>query len=294
MSLRSLATGARSRARTLPERHGGPVVIGLLCAIVALGFGLRLDAALNPKENPGADSIVAYQGNDSLAYGQIAADALPDGAVRHARDGAPDRLVARRAALVRGRLLPDGRRAPGRGALGGRDARRAHGAARLPDRPPARRPGRRPRRRALLAAIYPTFIDNNEQFVSASRSPHSLCPPVLGLLWASDRARSVWAWLVPGLFLGATALTRPEYLIFAFLFGLLVLVTDVARPRRAARRRRGGAVRRARSRSCSRPGRSATSSCSTASCRSRPAAARRSSSRPTCRATAASSAPSAS
>jgi hypothetical protein len=51
-----------------------------------------------------------------------------------------------------------------------------------------------------------------------------LAASVVGFLWASDRARSAWAWLVPGMFLGLTALTRPEYLIFGFLLGLLVLV----------------------------------------------------------------------
>jgi 4-amino-4-deoxy-L-arabinose transferase-like glycosyltransferase len=76
---------------------------------------------------------------------------------------------------------------------------------------------------AALAAIYPTFIDNNEQFVSEPIAALTLSACVIGFLWASDRDRSAWAWLVPGLFLGATALTRPEYLIFGFLFGLLVL-----------------------------------------------------------------------
>jgi hypothetical protein len=76
---------------------------------------------------------------------------------------------------------------------------------------------------AGLAAIYPTFIDNNEQFVSEPIAALTLSACVIGFLWASDRDRSAWAWLVPGLFLGATALTRPEYLIFGLLFGVLVL-----------------------------------------------------------------------
>ena len=39
---------------------------------MALGFGLRLDAALNPALDPGKGTIVAYQGNDSKSYGEIA------------------------------------------------------------------------------------------------------------------------------------------------------------------------------------------------------------------------------
>jgi uncharacterized membrane protein len=77
---------------------------------------------------------------------------------------------------------------------------------------------------AALAAIYPTFIDNNEQFVSEPIAAFTLAASVLGFLWASDRARSAWAWLVPGLFLGLTALTRPEYLVFGFVLGAFGLV----------------------------------------------------------------------
>ena len=59
MSLRSAANGALGRVRTLPERHGGRAVVALLCAAIALGFGLRLHAALNPTTNPGESSVVA-------------------------------------------------------------------------------------------------------------------------------------------------------------------------------------------------------------------------------------------
>ena len=61
-----------------------------LALIVALGFGLRLDAALNPSLDPGEDSIVAYQGNDSKAYGQIAEALYRDWPLRHAGDAPPE------------------------------------------------------------------------------------------------------------------------------------------------------------------------------------------------------------
>ena len=44
------------RLRTLPERHGGRVVLGLLIAILVLGLGLRLQAALTPPADPGNDA----------------------------------------------------------------------------------------------------------------------------------------------------------------------------------------------------------------------------------------------
>ena len=58
------------RLRTLPERHGGRVVLGLLIAILALGLGLRLQAALTPPADPG---------NDASAYMQIAKALYKDG-----------------------------------------------------------------------------------------------------------------------------------------------------------------------------------------------------------------------
>ena len=72
MALGSFASRAADRARTLPERHGGLAVLIAVALVVALGFGLRLDAALNPDLDPGEATIVAYQGNDSKAYGDIA------------------------------------------------------------------------------------------------------------------------------------------------------------------------------------------------------------------------------
>ena len=55
---------------------------------------------------------------------------------------------------------------------------------------------------ALLAAIYPAFIDNNEQFLSEPIAAFTLTGAVLGFLWAGDPGRRVWAWLVPGAMLG--------------------------------------------------------------------------------------------
>ena len=72
---------------------------------------------------------------------------------------------------------------------------------------------------ALLAAIYPTFIDNSEQILSEPIAAFTLTAAMLGFLWASDPGRPIWAWLVPGAMLGATALARPEYLPFVAVLG---------------------------------------------------------------------------
>src|SRR6188768_2968878 len=43
---------------------------------------------------------------------------------------------------------------------------------------------------ALLAAIYPAFIDNSEQFVSEPIAAFTLSAAVLGVFWAADARRS--------------------------------------------------------------------------------------------------------
>ena len=52
----------------------------------------------------------------------------------------------------------------------------------------------------------------------------TLSAAVLSFLWASDQGRPTWAWLIPGLMFGLTALTRPEYLTFGLVFAVLVFV----------------------------------------------------------------------
>jgi 4-amino-4-deoxy-L-arabinose transferase-like glycosyltransferase len=223
MPLGSIATRAQQRARTLPERHGGPVILVALAAVVALGFGLRLEAALSPDVSPGEATIVAYQGNDSKSYGEIAQSLYETGRygtpeMRNPTDWSPGAPIfyagiyyltggvheelARAVVAFLGGLMVLfvyllGRRLAGP-AVG-------IGAG-------------------LLAAIYPAFIDNAEQFLSEPLAAFTLSAAVLATFWAADPGRSTWAWLVPGALLGATALTRPEYLMFAVILGLAVLV----------------------------------------------------------------------
>ena len=43
-----------------------PIVVALLCVVLALGFGLRLNAALNPTENPNPTGVVNPGGEKPL------------------------------------------------------------------------------------------------------------------------------------------------------------------------------------------------------------------------------------
>jgi hypothetical protein len=222
MALRRVQSAFSGRVRTLPERHGGVLVLVALAVIVILGLGLRLNAALYPSLDPGTGTIVAYQGNDSKAYGQIAEELYRTGRygtekMLHPADWSPvapffyagiyrltggvNEEAGRAAVAVLGALMVLlvyllGRRlgGPGVGLLA-----------------------------ALLAAIYPTFIDNSEQILSEPIAAFTLAAAVLGFLWASDPGRPLWAWLLPGAMLGATALARPEYLPFVAVLALVAL-----------------------------------------------------------------------
>jgi 4-amino-4-deoxy-L-arabinose transferase-like glycosyltransferase len=223
MALGTIATRIGERARTLPERHGGPAILVALALVVALGFGLRLNAALNPNVDPGDATIVAYQGNDSKSYSDIAESLYETGRygtpeMRNPTDWSPGAPIFYAGVYyLTGGVHPDLARAAVAllGALmvlfvyllGRRLAGPAVGVG-----------------GALLAAIYPAFIDNAEQFLSEPIAAFTLSGAVLATFWAADKRRSTWAWLLPGALLGATALTRPEYLMFAGIIGLVVLV----------------------------------------------------------------------
>jgi 4-amino-4-deoxy-L-arabinose transferase-like glycosyltransferase len=221
--VKSLPSRVAARVRSLPERHGGPIVLIAVALCVALGLGLRLEAALNPSLDPGEGTIVAYQGNDSKSYGEIAESLYRSGRygtpeMRHPADWSPlapffyatvyritggvNEEAGRAVVAVLGALMVLfvyllGRRlgGPAVGVLA-----------------------------AFLAAIYPTFIDNSEQILSEPLAAFTLTAAVLSFLWASDQGRRAWAWLLPGAALGATALARPEYLPFAAVFGVIALV----------------------------------------------------------------------
>jgi hypothetical protein len=209
--------------RTLPDRHGGVVALVALALIVLLGLGLRLDAALNPSLDPGEGTIVAYQGNDSKAYSEIAANLHRTGRygtaqMKHPADWSPvapflyaavyrvnggvNEELGRAVVAVLGALTVLfvyllGRR------LGGA------GVGLLA---------------ALLTAIYPTFIDNSEQILSEPIAAFTLAAAMLAFLWASDAGRPIWSWIVPGALMGATALARPEYLPFVAVLAVVAAI----------------------------------------------------------------------
>src|SRR5215218_221298 len=63
---------------------------------------------------------------------------------------------------------------------------------------------------AALVATYPTYIENNAQFLSEPLAGFLLTGGLLAMLWAADERRLL-AWALPGATFGALILTRPEY-----------------------------------------------------------------------------------
>ncbi len=201
------------RLRTLPERHGGRVVLGLLIAILALGLALRVHAALTPPADVGNDAA-AYMAIAKGLYTQHHYGGPTQSSPNDWSPGAPLLYagvyfvtggVHVKAALLLVALLGTGTI-----LLTYLLARRLAG-------PVAGVVA------ALLAATYPAFIENNGRLLAEPVALFWLPAAMLAFLWASDGGR-VWRWLAPGALLGLTTLTRPEYLPFVALFALLALL----------------------------------------------------------------------
>ncbi len=201
------------RLRTLPERHGGRVVLGLLVAILALGLALRLQAALTPPADPG---------NDASAYMQIARGLYEDGhyggpGLASPNDWSPGApLLYGAVYYLTGGVHPTAALVL-LAVLGTVTILLTYLLARRLAGPVAGLAG------ALLAATYPAFIDNTGRLLAEPVALFWLPAAMLAFFWASDGGRAA-RWLLPGALLGLTTLTRPEYLPFVAVFAALALL----------------------------------------------------------------------
>jgi hypothetical protein len=75
---------------------------------------------------------------------------------------------------------------------------------------------------AAAVAIYPALLEYQGMLMTEPLAASLLSGAVLSMLWAADRPLPA-KWLVPGVLLGALALTRPEYLAISFPIALAVL-----------------------------------------------------------------------
>lgn len=199
-------------ARGLPERHGRTTLI-LLGAILLVGFGLRAYRVVEPLPTPGDDAH-AYYGLAKALYTEgtyggpefhDASDWSPGAPLLYAASFYATAGAREGTARIVEMLL-------GLGAiivvylLGRRINCRPAGLL-----------------AALGVAVYPPFIHSTGALYSEPPGIFLLPAAVLAFLWAGERQRP-WAWLLPGVLFGLTALVRPEYLIVGAAFGVLTLI----------------------------------------------------------------------
>ncbi len=220
--------------RALPARHGRRTLIALT-VIALLGLGLRAYAVVNPVDNPADDSHAYYALSKALyAEGSFGGPEFEDSsdwspgapllyaAAYYATGGAREgtaRIVEAlcgvvailvvfllAARLARGCVFrPHGRQNATSAGFGG--AEQVVGLL-----------------AAFAVAVYPPFIHSTGELMSEPPALLTLPGAVLAFLWASERERAWWAWLVPGLLFGLTAMFRPEYLFVGAAFVVLAAV----------------------------------------------------------------------
>ncbi|MEX0620803.1 MAG: phospholipid carrier-dependent glycosyltransferase [Solirubrobacterales bacterium] len=209
----TFAKSAQTRFAAMLTKHGRTTVI-LLAIIMALGFGLRMDKVINPLSDPG---------DDAFAYRALAESLYEEGTYGGSDFNTPSDWSPGAPLLYAGTYYLTGgvRDGVGRGAQALLGTAAILIAYLLTLRLSARRST------ALLAAgmvaLYPPFIYSTGALMSEPPALFTLPAAVLALLWA-DSNGSRWAWLLPGLLFGITALIRPEYLFVAFAFVVFVLV----------------------------------------------------------------------
>lgn len=194
-------------------REGKRTLI-VLAIITLVGFGFRFDRVIHPLAKPG---------DDALAYRALAESLYEDGTYggenfNDASDWSPGAPLLYAGAYYATGGVRDG---VGRGV----EAILGTLAILVVYLLTRRIGGCRPA--ALIAAgmtaLYPSFIHSTGALLSEPPAVFTLPAAVLAFLWADGR-RSPWAWVVPGLLFGATALIRPEYLFVGIVFAAFALI----------------------------------------------------------------------
>ena len=209
----SLDTSPRDRAAAVIARHGRMTLV-ILGLILALGFGLRMDKVINPLADPG---------DDALAYRALAESLYEEGSYGGPGFETPSDWSPGAPLLYAGAYYLTGgvRDGVGRGVKALLGTAAILIAYLLTLRLTTRRSAALTA--AGLVAVYPPFIYSTGALMSESPAIFTLPAAILALLWADSRG-SPWAWLLPGVLFGLTALIRPEYLFVAFAFTAFVLI----------------------------------------------------------------------
>ncbi|HSS34537.1 MAG TPA: glycosyltransferase family 39 protein [Solirubrobacterales bacterium] len=191
----------------LPGRYGRRTLIAL-AMIAALGLLVRAYAVVNPVDHPADDSAAYY----ALSKALYEEGSFGGPSFENSSDWSPGAPLLYAAAYY----------ATG-GARGGTarivEALCGLAAILVVFLLAARLGGRTAGLLAAFAmAVYPPFIHSTGELMSEPPAILTLPAAVLAFLWASERERPWWAWLVPGLLFGLTAMFRPEYLFVGAAF----------------------------------------------------------------------------
>jgi 4-amino-4-deoxy-L-arabinose transferase-like glycosyltransferase len=200
----------------LAARNGGRIGLAALVAILLLGVGLRMDNAWR-----GRAPVYDAQGYASIAANLERGEGftLGDGATQPASNYSPGLpLLAGGIYKLTGgvherfvRLVL--------ALIGSLSVLFAYLIGRRLSGPVAGLIG------AAAVAVYPALLEYQGMLMSEPLAAGLLSGAVLAMLWADACGARVHArrWLVPGLLLGALALTRPEYLAISFPVAVAVL-----------------------------------------------------------------------
>ncbi|HVW46173.1 MAG TPA: glycosyltransferase family 39 protein [Solirubrobacterales bacterium] len=202
---------------SLPARHGRRTLIALAC-IAALGLVFRAVAVVHPVADPADDSHAYYALAKSLyEEGSYGGPEFHSEATSDWSPGAPW--------LYAGLFVVTG--GPREGTIRILEALMGVGTILVVFFLGWRLGGRWPALLgALGVAIYPPFIHSVGEIMSEPPAMLSLPAAILAFLWAWERTAarddgargSAWAWLLPGLLFGCTAMFRPEYTLVAAAF----------------------------------------------------------------------------
>jgi 4-amino-4-deoxy-L-arabinose transferase-like glycosyltransferase len=197
----------------LAARNGGRTGLVALVAILLLGLGLRADYAWEGR-------IPVY---DATAYAKIAANlehgegfTLGRFGTQPASNYSPGLpLLAGGIYAVTGGVHERSARL-GLALIGSLSVLFAYLIGRRLSGPLAGLLG------AVAVAVYPALLEYQGMLMSEPLAATLLSGAILAILW-SDQPPGRGRWVVPGLLLGALALTRPEYLAISLPIAVVVL-----------------------------------------------------------------------
>jgi hypothetical protein len=229
---------AADRIRALPERYGKTTLL-LLALIAVVGLGARAYVVANP---------VAHPADDSHAYFALSKALYEEGSFggpefRDSSDWSPGAPLLYAAAYYATGGAREGTARIVEALLGvaaifvvfalgrrlGAAVNRPRNGSSPADHPPSRFASAVGLLAAFALAVYPPFIHSTGELMSEPPAILTLPAAVLAFLWASERDR-LWAWLVPGLLFGLTAMFRPEYLFVGAVFIVLAAIRVAMSP----------------------------------------------------------------